>query len=430
MKPIRGHGMSPNSRSDGRPPPSRPNRASSRRAAGENEEVEQPVRRVRDGALPRAIGLGQRRRGMAEPPEDAQDDQPKNRDPDRLVHVDHRPDPVVGPRIDAQRQCRIGEDQDRHQPMKSDRDPRVAARRGCLESERSQNPLLRSGLGRSAPGAMPRVGHDGSTAVEVLVLLPRSRRYASCTMAPRPGSLSRRELEGLTDASLIHAFTVEMGLLAAASQLGLMPAGHPAIGKSLFLSDRFRSHGPHVLQAQRGGSLVPCSTAPSPAKAGPPAPPRSAIEGRAFIDGAYVPALDGATFAKTFADRRQGLRPCRRLRRGRRRPRGQGGARRVRERRLARRRSAAQEEGPAALRRADPRQRRGARAARDARRRQADRQRARRRRPLLRQLHPVLRRARRQALRRGRAGRRRTTSRWCARSRSASSARSCRGTIR
>ena len=42
----------------------------------------------------------------------------------------------------------------------------------------------------------------------------------------------------------------------------------------------------------------------------------------------------------------------------------------------------------------------------DARRRQADRQCARRRRPVLRQLHPVLRRARRQAHRRNRAGRR------------------------
>ena len=131
-----------------------------------------------------------------------------------------------------------------------------------------------------------------------------------------------------------------------------------------------------------------------------------------------------------FADRRQGVRRCRRLRRGGRGSGGQGGPRRVRVRRLARRRPAAQEGGAAPLRRAHSGERRRARPARDARRRQGDRQHPQCRRALLRQLHPVLRRARRQALRRGRAARSEATSRWCGRSRSASSARSCRGTIR
>ena len=80
-----------------------------------------------------------------------------------------------------------------------------------------------------------------------------------------------------------------------------------------------------------------------------------AIEGRAFIDGAYVPALDRATFARLSPIDGKVFAACRRLRRGRRRPGGEGGARGVRERRLARRRSAAEKDGSAALRRTHPR---------------------------------------------------------------------------
>ena len=50
------------------------------------------------------------------------------------------------------------------------------------------------------------------------------------------------------------------------------------------------------------------------------------IEGRAFIDGAYVHAAGRGDLRQGLADRRQGLRPCRRLRRGRHRPRGRCGA--------------------------------------------------------------------------------------------------------
>ena len=50
------------------------------------------------------------------------------------------------------------------------------------------------------------------------------------------------------------------------------------------------------------------------------------IEGRAFIDGAYVAAAEGATFAKVIADRRQGHRRGRRLRGGRHQPHGEIGA--------------------------------------------------------------------------------------------------------
>ena len=107
-----------------------------------------------------------------------------------------------------------------------------------------------------------------------------------------------------------------------------------------------------------------------------------------------------------LADRRQGHRRGRRLRRGRHRPRGEIGAEGLRERRLARRRPDQEKEGPAALRRAHPRALRRACASRDARRRQADREFSKGRRPVLRQLHPVLRRVRRQAFRRSRPGRR------------------------
>ena len=80
-----------------------------------------------------------------------------------------------------------------------------------------------------------------------------------------------------------------------------------------------------------------------------------AIEGRAFIDGAYVPALSGKTWDKASPIDGKVFAAGRRLRGRRRRPRGRRGAARLRERRLARRRPDAQEGRAAALRRLDPR---------------------------------------------------------------------------
>ncbi len=182
-----------------------------------------------------------------------------------------------------------------------------------------------------------------------------------------------------------------------------MPAGHRTIRKTRFPRGAVTAMVRVSSLYRRGLSLMldrPLTREGWTARAA-----ALAIEGRAFIDGAYVPALDGATFAKlspidgkVFAH----VADC-------------GEADVDRAVKAAR---AAFESG--VWRDADPQRKktvllrfaelirdnaRRARAARDARRRQGDRQRARRRRPLLRQLHPVLRRARRQALRRGRAAR-------------------------
>ncbi len=129
-------------------------------------------------------------------------------------------------------------------------------------------------------------------------------------------------------------------------------------------------------------------------------------------------------------DHGRGRRAGRRRRHGRRRPRGRRSARGVRVGRLvATRAEEAQARAPEA-RRADVRARRGARAPRDDRHGQADPRRHERRRPARDGVHRVVRRGDRQGLRRDRARPAPTRTSRSSASRSASSARSCRGTSR
>ena len=125
----------------------------------------------------------------------------------------------------------------------------------------------------------------------------------------------------------------------------------------------------------------------------------------AFIDGAFVPAASGATFADTSPRDGRLLADVAR-----------GGAedvdRAVASGRAAfeagvwsQARTARAQDGPAAPRRSDGGAPRGARAARVRRRRQADRRRAAGRRPQRRRLPALVRRGDRQALRRDRADR-------------------------
>ena len=124
-----------------------------------------------------------------------------------------------------------------------------------------------------------------------------------------------------------------------------------------------------------------------------------------FIDGRFVPAASGRTFDDIAGRDGSRIAAGRRGRRRGRRPGGRGRPAGVRRRSLGGPAAGRPQAGPAPARRAHPRAPRGARAARIARRRQADPRHARGRRPERRHDVPVVRRDDRQGLRRGRPDR-------------------------
>ena len=97
--------------------------------------------------------------------------------------------------------------------------------------------------------------------------------------------------------------------------------GHPVIGKFCFGSERSRGDGPLRLRQSEEGSNSMLDR-PTTREGWLARAAALKIEGRAFIDGAYVAAARRRDLRQGLADRRQGLRPGRRLRRGRHRPGG------------------------------------------------------------------------------------------------------------
>ena len=124
-----------------------------------------------------------------------------------------------------------------------------------------------------------------------------------------------------------------------------------------------------------------------------------------FIDGAFVAGRLGQDLRRHRRPRRLGHHRRRRGRAGGRRPRRRRRPPRVRRPPLVRPVARGPQAGAAAAGRPDPVEPRRARAARVARRRQADPGHAVGRRPVVRQDHPVVRRDHRQGLRRGRPDR-------------------------